>query len=188
MDHPKSIHAHIANFIRHGSRSGRLVGANEIFTELEGQGLFPPEDSERETSFEIMVKQALGENRDIREIAGRNGIAYYYSIQSLSETYAAILALKSESPSNLIAETVRENSRLYPRPFPLSGFEEPPFNMTREAISDCFQAMANNDDYRDIAQTTTSLGTQYLYSTRHLERDHASMLAEWLDVGQADNP
>jgi hypothetical protein len=28
----------------------------------------------------------------------------------------------------------------------------------------------------------------FLYSTRHLDPDHASMLAEWLDVGQYRNP
>jgi len=28
----------------------------------------------------------------------------------------------------------------------------------------------------------------FLYSTRHLETDHAAMLAEWLDVGQFENP
>ena len=40
----------------------------------------------------------------------------------------------------------------------------------------------------DIARTATSASGCYLYSTRHLEPDHAAVLAEWLDVGQFDNP
>jgi hypothetical protein len=48
--------------------------------------------------------------------------------------------------------------------------------------------MDGQEEYEDIARTTTSIGTVYLYSTRHLEPDYASTLAEWLDVGQANNP
>ena len=48
--------------------------------------------------------------------------------------------------------------------------------------------MAADDAYRDIARTRTSAGNAYLYSTTHLEADYASSLAEWIDVGQYDNP
>ena len=50
------------------------------------------------------------------------------------------------------------------------------------------EAMAAAEGYGDIARTATSASGVYLYSTRHLEPDHAAMLAEWLDVGQFDNP
>jgi hypothetical protein len=48
--------------------------------------------------------------------------------------------------------------------------------------------MSGTADYSDIEQTTTWTGCVFLYSTRHLEPDHASMLAEWIDVGQLNNP
>jgi len=48
--------------------------------------------------------------------------------------------------------------------------------------------MARQDAFKDIQQTTSSIGTAFLYSTIHLDPDYASMLAEWLDVGQASNP
>jgi len=48
--------------------------------------------------------------------------------------------------------------------------------------------MPGQEEYQDIAQTTTSIGTIFLYSTRHLDPGHASMLAEWFDVGQFNNP
>ncbi|MBM3299678.1 MAG: hypothetical protein FJY85_06970, partial [Deltaproteobacteria bacterium] len=119
---------------------------------------------------------------------GRNGIPYYYSVQSLSETYAGILMRKSENPLWLIAEVVRANSQLYPRPVPLDSFHELPFGLTPEEIAECLAIMGQQKEYQDIAQTITSIGTLFLYSTQHLEPDHASTLAEWLDVGQVNNP
>jgi len=48
--------------------------------------------------------------------------------------------------------------------------------------------MGEQREYQDIAQTVTSIGTPFLFSTRHLDPDHASALAEWQDVGQVNNP
>jgi hypothetical protein len=48
--------------------------------------------------------------------------------------------------------------------------------------------MAAEEEYRDILPTTTSASRIFLYSTLHLEPEYASMLAEWLDVGQFNNP
>jgi hypothetical protein len=48
--------------------------------------------------------------------------------------------------------------------------------------------MAGSADYQDIAQTTSSIGTVFLFSRLYLEPDYASMLAEWIDVGQAKSP
>ena len=48
--------------------------------------------------------------------------------------------------------------------------------------------MREQKEYQDIAQTVTSVGTQFLYSTDYLDPDHTFTLAEWLDVGQLNNP
>ena len=83
---------------------------------------------------------------------------------------------------------VRENSAIYPRPVPLNLFKGSPFDLTQEEIQTYLEQMARQDEYKDIAQTTTSLGTLFLYSTLHLELGYASTLTEWLDVEQANNP
>ena len=67
-------------------------------------------------------------------------------------------------------------------------FTHPPFDLTREQVMDSLGRMSGREEYRDIASTTTSASTVFLYSTLHLEPEHASMLAEWFDVGQAQNP
>ncbi len=135
-----------------------------------------------------ILGEAVQENTDLREISAETGIAYYYSTQSLSETYARILVSKEEGPFSVIAQVVRENSKIYPRPLPLDIFNGPPFDLGQEEILDCLERMAEQSEYQDIARTTTSVGTIFLYSRRYLEQDYALTLAEWLDVGQVNNP
>jgi len=188
MERQAEIRANILKIIRDRSKTGRLVRAEEILTDLKGQLLLELEDIEQKTHLENMLKQGLQENPDLREISGRNGIPYYYSAQSLSETYAGILVRKSENPLWLIADVVRENSRLYPRPVPFDSFREPPFGLTPEEIAECLASMGQQKEYQDIAQTITSIGTLFLYSRQYLEPDHAFTLAEWLDVGQVNSP
>jgi len=106
----------------------------------------------------------------------------------MTETYAMILLQKQGDPLRLIAETVRENSAVYPRPVPLDIFTQPPFDLTRQEVLNDLERMAAEDEYRDIVPTTTSASRVFLYSTLHLEPEYASMLAEWLDVGQFNNP
>ncbi|MBM4327907.1 MAG: hypothetical protein FJ118_12175 [Deltaproteobacteria bacterium] len=188
MERQEEVRANILNIIRDRSESGRLISAEEILTELKRRGLLTSEEIKPKTHLETALKQALQENRDVKEILAPNGVCYYYSVRRLSETYAGILVLKSENPLWLIAEVVRENSKRYPRPVPVAGFMESPFDLTLEAILECLRVMGEDKEYQDIAQTITSVGKTFLYSSRHLDPDYASMLAEWLDVGQADNP
>jgi hypothetical protein len=188
MDHREEICANILNIIRDRSASGHLVQGQEILSELKVQGLLESVDLGQETHLETLLKQVLQENQDLKEIHGRKGGSYYYSAGSMSETYAGILVWKEEGPLWLIAEVVRENSKLYPRPVPLGRFGEPPFDLSQDTILECLAALGHDRQYQDIEQTLTSIGTTFLYSRRHLDPDYAAMLAEWIDVGQSDNP
>jgi len=188
MEHQAEICADILKIIRDRSKIGQLIGAEEILSELERRGIPESEGLDRETCLETLLRQVLNENPDLREICDRNGLAYYHSVVSLSETYARILVWKSEDPLWMIAEVVRENSRTYPRPISLDSLKNPPFGLTGDEIVECLHAMAYHKEYQDIAQTITSAGTQFLYSADYLDSDHAHLLAEWLDVGQANNP
>jgi len=188
MENHSDVCMHIAVMIRARSQAGQLIEGEEIRAELSECGPVEPGDCDREILSETTFKQVLEEHPDLRAIAGPNGKTYYHSVESLSESYAGILVWKSENPLHLVAHVVRENSRLYPRPVPLESFQGPPFDLAREEIAECLATMAQQEEYRDIAETFTSIGTRFLYSTCHLERDHASMLAEWLDLGQGSNP
>jgi hypothetical protein len=178
----------IVNLIRTTSEAGRIVTLNEVFEGLVGKGLLKSEDKEDRAKFGTLLKDVIKNNEDLREISGKKAAVHYYSQRSMTEAYARILIQKVEGPLTLMAETIRENSRRYPRPVRLDIFEEPPFDLTPEEISLCLKTMAEQEAYHDIQQTTTSIGTIFLYSKLHLEPDYASMLAEWVDVGQSKSP
>ena len=186
MEQQEQISLTIAQIIRERSETGQLVQFEEIWTELTGQGIVKSEVADQRSLLEAILSEVVAENEDLREIPGAQGIAYFFSTRSLSETSAEILIRKEES--SLIAEIVRENSAIYPRPVPLDFFRESPFDLTQEEILDCLGKLGEQGEYQDIAQTTTSIGTVFLYSSRNLDPVYASMLAEWFDVGQINNP
>ena len=188
MEQQETICLAIVRIIRERSETGQLAQPKEILAELIGQGLLKSEAGDERYHFETVLKEVVEKNEDIKEISGSDGIPCYYSALSLSETYARILIQKKENPLSLMAEIVRENSSIYPRPVPLDIFKESPFDFTQDELLVCLKKMAEQREYQDIAQAITSIGTIFLYSTQHLEPDYASSLAEWLDVGQVNNP
>jgi hypothetical protein len=106
----------------------------------------------------------------------------------MTERYANILIQKGGDCLVLMAEMIRENSKIYPRPIPLDVFAKSPFGFAREEIFSHIRKMAEQEEYQDIQQTTTSIGTVFLFSTLYLDLDYATFLAEWIDVGQVNNP
>jgi hypothetical protein len=117
-----------------------------------------------------------------------SGGAWYFSEQSMTGAYVRILLLKGQGPLRMMAEVIREHSRVYPRPVPLSLFQCAPFNLSDDQIALGLKEMTGKTKYRDIARLITSIGNIFVYSTDHLEPGYAAMLAEWADVGQVENP
>jgi hypothetical protein len=178
----------IAEIIRGKSQAGQLISENEIFHRLLELGLIKDRKEKAQKVLEALLGKALEENGDIIKLHTEGEESYFFSSQFMSESYARILVQKESNPMRLIAEIVRENSAIYPRPVPLDMFKYSPFDFTVEEIQAYLAQMAKRDEYRDINQTMSSIGTVFLYSTLHLNVGYASMLAEWVDLGQADNP
>jgi hypothetical protein len=177
------------SIIRERSKEGHFVLTEEILSELLNQGFLESEKEEdRFAEASSILEEALNRNKDLRERKAKDGLSRYYSSPGMSEAYATLLTRKEEDLLLMMAEVIRENSAIYPRPVPLDIFMESPFDLAQQEIFECLKRMGQQAEYQDIAQTTTSIGTLFLYSSRHLDPDHASMLAEWLDVGQAQNP
>jgi hypothetical protein len=178
----------IANFIRTKSRSGELATSREIFDTFGKRAILIHSSGEQVQEFEAVLKEALIANEDLKEVSDGKEGSRFYSTQNMSEPYARILSRKGKNPTHLMAETIRENSQRYPRPVALELFEGSPFDLTPDEILACLKEMAGSEEYQDIAQTTSSIGTVFLFSKLHLEPDYASMLAEWIDVGQSKSP
>ncbi len=174
-----------AAMIRQSSAAGHLVSESEILHRLADQRPLTPDPAK---GFEKILKKVVKDNEDLHELAARDGSRSYYSLQFMTGAYAMILLQKKDDPLRLIAESVRKDSAAYPRPVPLDIFTQPPFDLTPQAVLEYLERMSQKEEYRDIMRTTTSTSRVFLYSTLHLESDYASMLAEWLDVGQFNNP
>ncbi len=177
-----------AEVIRRKSRSGQLTTGEDIFQDLLKGRLPDGEEGEARRRCESAIESALEKNEDLVKTDITGGKQYFFSSQFMTEAYAGILMKKEREPALLIAEIVRQDSSIYPRPTPLATFLGLPFELTEDEIGRCLEQMAGQDEYRDIGQTRSSIGTLFLYSTLYLEPDYASMLAEWVDVGQTDNP
>ncbi len=178
----------IAGMIRQSSEAGQLLSESEILhLVLHHQLLLPPvSDPEKEVG-KILHNLVQGDE-DLRHLVAPDGSRRYYSANFMTETYAQILLQKQGSRLLLIAEVVRENSKLYPRPVALDMFTHPPFQFTEEEVLNDLERMRREAEYTDVGSVTTSTSRIFLYSTLHLEPGHASMLAEWFDVGQFNNP
>ncbi|MGD9818977.1 MAG: hypothetical protein AB7V04_09800 [Desulfomonilaceae bacterium] len=185
MNFSENMLAAITGMIRESSQAGLIIPREDLFEALS-KVIIQKTDCYTISFFEKALDQILEENADINRLTAKNGVSYYYSSLSMSDTYARILAGKQDD--TLIADIVRENSQLYPRPVPLSLFEHSPFGFTREQILDRLKLMSVSGGFQDIVQTTTSSGNIFLYSSRFLDHDYAIKIAEWLDIGEANNP
>jgi hypothetical protein len=178
----------IAALIRQSSEVGQLTSESEILYRVADQHLLTSQAAGPAEEVGNILKKVVDENEDVHELIAQDGSRRYYSSHFVTEAYAMILLQKQGDHLRLIAEIVRQNSAIYPRPVPLDIFTQPPFDLTRQEVLNCLERMAAEEEYHDIVPTTTSASRVFLYSTLHLEPDYASMLAEWLDVGQSNNP
>jgi hypothetical protein len=188
MEKNETLCLAVANIIRKSSEIGQLVQPEGIRKELIGQSLLKLEGDQQGLQVEDILEQALEENEDLKKIPEREGALSYYSTKTMTESFARILIKRKGDPLLLMAEIVRENSSIYPRPVPLRIFRDSPFDLTQEEILFHLKKMGETEAFQDITQTTTSIGTIFLYSSRYLEHPYAASLAEWLEVGQAENP
>jgi hypothetical protein len=172
-----------AGIVRRESGAGLLIQATEILQRLDEQ-----DNPHQAVDFESLRKKILDENEDIRELAAGEGSLYYFSTRFMTGAYAAVLLKKRGDPLMLIADIVRQNTAAYLRPVPLDLFMQSPFDFAHRDLLKMLEQMETLEAFIDIARTTTSASREFLYSTRFLEPAHASLMAQWIDVGQSENP
>ncbi len=178
----------IAAMIRQSSEAGQFISDSEILHRVTDQHLLSPLTADLPAETEKILRKAMDENEDLKELAAPDGSRQYYSSNFMTEAYALMLLQKQGGPLPLIAAIVRQNSAVYARPVPADFFTQQPFGLTLQEVLKNLGKMETEAEYRDIVSTTTSMSRVFLYSTLHLEPEYASMLAEWFDVGQFENP
>jgi hypothetical protein len=176
-----------ARLIREACAEGRLLAKAELLHALRARPVAPEAPALPLEKLAEEINESLAADPDLVIVHGPDGEEFYRCASLMSATYAEILAGK-KAPCLLMAETVRKNSKEYPRPVALDIFEYPPFDLDPESIQACLRRMAAEAGFGDIGFVESSVGTVYLYSNTYLDRDYAAFLAERLDVDLALNP
>ena len=107
--------------------------------------------------------------QDIKSLVGPTGIAYLYSDTYMTDNYAALVArVEAKNPYATIAETVREESRIYPRPTKVEYFYAPVFQIESGQMEMIIEALLKKPEYADIKKIVASTGGIYLYSDQYM--------------------
>jgi len=174
---------HIADKVRRDTRDAiRLTEVKSLYP------LFP--DLEPDRVRELAVGM-LGDPRyaDIRQIVGPTGVPYLYSEQDMTANYAALLArVEARDPYALVAGTVREESRVYPRPTKVTLFYEPVFRIPDNQLEMVVEGLIRREEYQDIKKIVATTGAIYLYSQQYMEPDFAQAWVQWEEVDRSKNP
>lgn len=124
------------------------------------------------------VRKEIKCNR-IKALVGMHSY-YLYDETLMTDNYARWAFLAAEdNPVVTFVECVREDSRVYPRPYAAECLKNPPFRMTDEQIEETWRTVRDSGNYPDIERTEASNGDVYYYSTQYLESGYAASLAEY---------
>ncbi len=180
-DAPDDKVAELAILIRDKSYEGILANAEDFLDE--------PMSLEVENLLEIIEElKAREEFSDICTINGKEKM-YLYSEQYMTGKYAKMMVLVEENDLfKTISETVREESRIYPRPTDVRLFGKSPFKLSKEEFAEVYEQLKKNEEYKDIQETRASNNALYLYSDKFMRKAHAASLAEWIEVESEQNP
>ena len=135
----------IAESIRKKSQAGELTSENEIFQELLKQGILKGGKEEPQHLFKEALEETLNRYEDLEKLPDKGEGPRFYSSQFMTESYTRILLQKETNLLLLIAEVVRENSAVYPRPVPLNLFGDSPFNLTQDQLQGYLEQMAKEE-------------------------------------------
>ncbi len=165
----------------HVKLAEKVRGDSKYLAELtSASALAPVQSGYKSDDIEANLAELVKNNvnyRDIRSIEGPTGKVYFYSITHMTENYARILArVRAGDPCLTIAETVREESKIYPRVTNIELFKYGLFKIDRDELG---QYVARTQErFEDIKSTLTASGSIYLYSTLYLTPAWAAFLAK----------
>ncbi|MEW6661419.1 MAG: hypothetical protein ACOY9Y_04440 [Bacillota bacterium] len=182
VDH-KSLATKIAERVREDSRLTGKLTSMEVFYERP----YSLKPEETEDVLRLLIEAE--EHKDINILRDTDaGKVYFYASPYICEAYAKNLLLaERNNPYVLIAETVREESRMYPRPTCSMLFQLPPYELNLDDLPFFLEEIRKREDMQDIKWFKASTDVLYLYSERYMSLEHAKGLAEWVEVEQFEN-
>jgi len=127
---------------------------------------------------------------DIKTVTVGKGETFFYSTRHMSDYYALLLArVAADDPCATIAETVRDESKRYPRPTNALFFREKLLGMSEADLKVTIGVLQQRPEFSDIkTMVHPTTGGFYLYSNQYLNADTASSLINWQEVVKDANP
>ena len=143
-------------------------------------------------SFHAVLKEVrtAASYTDLKSVTACNGEIFFYSDMHMTARYAALLArAAANDPCTTIADTVREESKIYPRPTNVDLFRSQVFGIPSGSLEATINWVLKKEEFLDIQKLVHPLtGAVYLYSRQHMTERHASSVMDWLEVGLRNNP
>jgi len=142
---------------------------------------------------DVLLKQMQSEQRfaDIKKVTADDGEVYFHSDRYLVESYAATL-LRSMAGNHYatIGETVREDSRIYPRTTNVTVFgNRELYGIPPGDLDTLIYNLLRKPEYSDIKRIVHPFTlAQHLYSDRYIVAERAWAMMDWEEVGRANNP
>ena len=160
------------------SKEGKFTTISEVAEDLD--------ISEVDEDFAEFKAQVL-ENHSIKEIGDEDN-KFLYSSDFMVQGCAKMLKdINDNNIKKLIADMVRKESKIYPRPTAANLFLGPPFNYSKETIKQTIKIMKEIEDYSDIQKFTGVDGEDYLYSTTFISIAYANALVKDMLIRMDDH-
>lgn len=121
--------------------------------------------------------------RDVKTVSACSGALYLYSDRHITDKYAVLLARTAVNDTcTAIAHTVREESRIYPRPINITAFTSQVFGIPPASLEPCIVRVLNHPEFTDIRKLIhPETHAVYLYSKQYMKEDHAFSVMKWME-------
>ena len=148
--------------------------------ELEGEYVLVPDEDAAPAKKEIHCEHIV-------TLVGQHSY-YLYDSDLMTKSYAHWAFLAAEdNPLATFVDCVREDGRIYPRPFAAEDLANPPFHMSKSKVEDTWVELQKSGEYPDIERCEASNGDVYFFSTLYMDRTLAESLAEYRSVERLSN-
>lgn len=148
--------------------------------ELEGEYVLVPDEDAVPVKKEIHCEHIV-------TLVGQHSY-YLYDSDLMTKSYAHWAFLAAEdNPLATFVDCVREDGRIYPRPFAAEDLANPPFHMSKSKVEDTWAELQKSGEYPDIERCEASNGDVYFFSTLYMDRTLAESLAEYRSVERLSN-
>lgn len=148
--------------------------------ELEGEYVLVPDEDAAPVKKEIHCEHIV-------TLVGQHSY-YLYDSDLMTKSYAHWAFLAAEdNPLATFVDCVREDGRIYPRPFAAEDLANPPFHMSKSKVEDTWAELQKSGEYPDIERCEASNGDVYFFSALYMDRTLAESLAEYRSVERLSN-